>query len=338
MADTAQTLALVTLAQNFRGDIVRQINRRTMLLRLLPIVKGAGQNVAFVPEADGALAENYADGADAANFGSDAQASATLAWGLHRSNFHVTGLAMAAAASSGTPLGNLALWARNQINGAAKLASIVNKACFNGAGTGTTIFGLDGAIGSTTNVYATIDRNVGGNAFFRPTVVDPGVLTAPTFALIRDDIRQIYEASGENPDIAVCSPAVFNKVGSLFDATRRQVDQVMTARGPIKLDFGFQALEVDGTLFVKDKDATANQIYYINTNHVRIEYLPPVLPPGVADMPILANDGFGTVPLGMTYEMIAKLGDSERASAKTYCQLVVDKPSSCGVRKNVSTT
>lgn len=338
MADTAQTLALITLAQNYRGDIVRQINRRTMLLRLLPIVKGEGKNVAFVPEADGALAENYSDGADAANFGSDAQASATLSWGLYRANFHVTGLAQAAASTSGTPLGNLALWARNQINGAAKLASTVNKDLFSGAGTGTLIAGLDVAIGSTSNTYAGIDRSQGGNAYFRPTVVDPGVLTSPTFALIRDDIRQIYEASGENPDIAVCSPAVFNKVGSLFDATRRQIDNVMTARGKIALDFGFQALEVDGCMFVKDKDATANQIYYLNTNHVRVEYLPPKQPPGVPAQQMSANDGFGAVPLGITYEMLAKLGDSDRAQAKSYVQLVVDRPDACGVRLNVATT
>lgn len=337
MADTSQTLALITLAQNYRGDIVRQINRRTMLLRLLQIVKGEGKNVAFAPEADGALAENYADGADAANFGSDAQASATLSWGLYRSNFHVTGLAQAASSTSGTPMGNLALWARNQINGAAKLASTVNKDLFSGAGTGTLIAGLDVAIGSVSNTYAGIDRSQGANAYFRPTVVDPGILTAPTFATIRDDLRKIYEASGENPDIAVCNPAIFNVIGSLFDSTRRQIQEIQTARGAVRLDFGFGAIEVDGTMFVKDKDATAATIYYLNSNHVRVEYLPPKSPPGVMAAQAVANDGFGEVPLGITYEMLAKLGDSDRAQAKTYAQLVVDRPDACGVRLNVAT-
>lgn len=338
MADTPQTLALITLAQNYRGDIVRQINRRTMLLRLLTIVKGEGQNCSFVPEQDGAVAENFADGADAANFGSDGQAPATQGWGLYRSLIHVTGLAQAASATARTPLGNLALWARNGINSSAKLASTINKALFNGAGTGTTIAGLDVAIGSATNTYFGIDRSQAGNAYFRPTVIDPGSLTAPTFASIRDDLRQIYEASGENPDVAVCPPSVFNIVGGLFDATRRQVDQVMTARGVVRLDFGFQALEVDGTLFVKDKDATASRIYYLNTNHVRLEYLPAVQPPGVPAAPVAANDGFGQVPLGMTYEMLAKLGDSDRAQVKSYAQLVVDRPNACGVRLNVATS
>lgn len=336
MTDTVTTLSLVTLAQEYRLNIVRQINRRSVMLRLLTIAAGGGLNVAFSAEGDGQVAENYADGADAANFGGDAQAAAILPWGLYRSNVHVSNLAMDAAGSASTPLGNRMLWARNLINASAKLATTINKALFNGAGTGTTIGGLDVAIGNATNTYAGIDRSQAGNAYFRPTVVDPGSLTAPTLALLRDDVRLIYEASGENPDLAVASPAVFNKIGSLFDATRRQIDTVTTARGPIRLDFGWQALELDGMVFVKDKDATANFIYYINTNHVQLQYLPPV---GQPDMPaemMAADDGFGPVPLGMKYEKLAKLGASERAEVTSTIQLVCDRPNACGVRKNVN--
>lgn len=336
MADTVTTLSLITLAQEYRGDIVRQINRRTVLLKMLPIVPGAGLNVAFAPEADGQVAENYSDGADAVNFGGDVQASGILAWGLYRANVHLSDLASDAAGSSSTPMENRRLWAHNIINSTAKLATTLNAAMYTGAGTGTTIAGLDMALGSTTNTYAGINRSSGGNAYWQPNVIDPGSPTAPTLALIRSDIATIYTQCGENPDLAVCSPAVFNKVGGLFDATRRQIDVVQTARGAIRLDFGWQALEVDGTLFVKDKDATANQIYYLNTNHVKIEYLPPV---GVPDSPpqqIEADDGFGAVMLGMRYKKLATLGASERAQINTTLQLVVDRPNSCGIRKNVN--
>lgn len=335
MADTPQTLALLTLAQNYRGDIVRQINRRTVLLKTLPFVVGEGKNCAFAIEADGQVAENYSDGADAANFGSDAEAGATLSWGLYRANFRVTGLALAAARRSRTPMGVQRLWARNLVNASSKLATTINAAMFNGAGTGTLIAGLDVAIGDDTNTYAGIDRVA--NSYWRPTVVDPGALTAPTFALIRDDIRKIYEASGEKPDVAFCKPDVFNKIGSLFDATRRQIQEIQTARGIVKLDAGFGALEIDGCMFVMDKDATANRIYYVNTSHARVEYLPPDEETVEATgMTLQTSDGFGMTPLGMTYEPIAKLGDSKRAQCKTYLQLVVDQPNSCGVRKNVN--
>lgn len=337
MSDTLQTLSLITLAQNYRGDVVRQINRRVVLLRLLPFVAGSGKNIAWVPEADGQLAENYSEGADASNFGSDAQASALLNWGLYRANFHVSQLAMDTAATSGTPEGNLILWARNLVNASAKLATTLNKDAFSGAGTGTLLFGLDGAIGLNNNTYAGIDRSSGGNAYFRPYVIDPGVATAITLAQIRTDIATIYINSGMQPDVAVCSPAVFNKVVGLFDATRRYVQEIQGPTGTVKLDAGYQALEVDGCVFIKDKDATEGQIYYLNLDHVRVEYLPSAAERALmtANVQMDANDGFGMFPLGFHYHMLAKNGPSERAEVLAQFNLVVDRPNSCGVRKNV---
>lgn len=338
MADTLQSLSLVTLAQEYRGDIVRNINRMTMLLKTIKIVKGEGKNVSFATEADGAIGEAYAEGADATNFGSDAQDSAILGWGLYRSNFHVTQLAMDGAATTTTPAGNRMLWARNLVNAATKLASTVNKACFNGAGTSGLIFGLDGAVSNATNTYFGIDRSNSNNAYFRPIVIDPGSSTSPTMALVRDDIRQIYEASGENPDMGLVNPAGFNKLGGLFDATRRQVvDQVNTARGLITLDMGFQGLEVDGTVFMKDKDATAGSLYYLNSNYVELQVLPSANQSAIEQEEVDGNDGFGSVPLSMVYEMLAKTGAAEKAQVRSTLQLCVKRPNSCGTRLNLNT-
>ena len=339
MSDTVQTLSLITLAQQYRGDTVRQINRRSQFLKFVRITAGEGKNVAWAPEGDGQLAENYSEGADAANFGSDTQASALLSWGLYRADIHVTKLAMDAARTSGTPMGNRALWARNLVNASAKLASKLNGECFTGAGTGTLIAGLDVAIGSTSNTYAGIDRSNSNNAYFRPTVVDPGSSTTLTLAQIRDDLRLIYEACGENPDVAFCSPAVFNTVGALFDANRRYVQEVMTARGVVKLDASYAGLEVDGCIFLKDKDAanTATpSIYYCNTNHLELQYLPSANMSGLPQFEVEADDGFGAVPLGFDYEMLAKNGPSERAEVLSTIQLVVDRPNSMGVRRNIA--
>lgn len=339
MSDTLQTLSLITLAQQYRGDTVRQINRRSQFLKFVPIVAGEGKNVAWAPEGSGMVAENYSEGADAANFGSDSQASALLSWGLYRANFHVTKLAMDAARTTQTPAGNRALWARNLVNASAALASKLNGECFTGAGTGTLIAGLDVAIGSNNNTYAGIDRSQGGNSYFRPTVVDPGSATTLTFAQIRDDLRQIYEASGMNCDVAFCSPAVFNTIGALFDSTRRYVQEVETARGLIKLDAGYAGLEVDGCIFLKDKDAalaSTPSIYYINTNHVRLEYLPSANMSGLPQFEVDADDGFGDVPLGFDYEMLAKTGPAEKAEVVSTLQLVCDRPNSCGVRRNIA--
>lgn len=340
MADTLTTLSLVTLAQAYRGDVVRQINRRCATLKMLRVVPGEGKNIAWAPEGDGALAENYNEGADATNFGSDAQASAILTWALYRANFHVTKLAMDGAATSRTPEGNRQLWARNLVNNSTKLASNINSEVFAGPGTGTRMAGLAMSIGTDTNTYATLDRtSVSPDySYWKPTVVDPGTLTDPSFALIRDDLRKIYEASGETPDMAVCSPAVFIKIGALFDATRRQIDSVRSATGQVKLDFGFQALEVDGTVFYRDKDCTAQTIYYVNSDHVEIQYLPDADQARLIELgggDVQADDGFGPVPLGMSYEMLAKTGPADKAEILWTGNLVVNKPNTCGARKNV---
>jgi hypothetical protein len=171
MTDTLTTLSLITLAQQYRGDTVRQINRRCVILKFVPIVPGEGKNVAWAPEAGGAIAATYSEGADAADFGGDVQASATLSWGLYWSPFHVSQLAMDAAATTQTPLGNRALWARNLVNAGTKLASMVNKDMFSGT---AGIVGLDSAIASASNTYATINRATSpANDYFRPTEARP---------------------------------------------------------------------------------------------------------------------------------------------------------------------
>ncbi len=333
MSDVPQTTSLITLAQEYRGDIVRQINRRTTLLKLLRIVPGGGKNVSWVAESSGHIAENYCEGADAANFGSDAQAAATLGWGLYRAPIHVTKLAMDTAATAGSPLGNRVLWGRNIVNAASALADLIEDDLFDGAGTGTLIAGLDVAIGDDTNTYATIVR--GTSAYWQPYVVDPGVATDISFAQIRTDLGSIFDDSGEIPDLAICGTAVFNKVAGLFDGNRRW-NVVNTARGAIQLDAGYEGIEVDGCMFVKASKATANQIYYVNSNYVHIETLPSADVPQelLSDIPV--DDGFGSVPLDMTFEMLAKTGPSSKGEALATCQLVVKRPNACGVRKNVN--
>lgn len=83
MADTAQTLAIIfaALAQTFPDKVITQLNRTATTLGLLRVVPGSGKNVPWDVEGDdGAVAENHAEGADAANFGSDTPEPATLSW------------------------------------------------------------------------------------------------------------------------------------------------------------------------------------------------------------------------------------------------------------------
>ncbi len=336
MSDDYTTLSLVTLAQEYRSDVVRQINRKTAFLKMVRIVEGGGKNIGWAPEGGGGIAETYADGVDPGNFAQDIQTAAYLPWGLYRSTAHVSSLALDAASTSSTPEGNRALWGRTIVNSAAALAVLINQDCFAGTGSGTTMTGLGVAVSDAD--YATVDRTSSNYEFFASTVIDPGTDLGLTLALIRDDIRKVYEASGTAPDMAVCSPAVFNKVGNLFDATRRQMDNVMSPRGLIRLDAGFQALEVDGTVFFKDKDCTAKTVYYLNSDEVELQYLPSASQQAMLEATgasISADDGFGAVPLGMKYEMLAKTGPSEKAEILWTGNLVVKRPNACAKRVHV---
>jgi hypothetical protein len=340
MADVPQTLALIVLAQQFAGDIVRQINRKAQTLRMIPIVTGESQNVAWAAESGGQLAMAYSEGADTTDFGSDAQASAILPWASYKSPFRVTGLARAAARTTQTPAGNVQLWARNVVNSTAALASLINADIFAGAAASspTEIEGLALAIGDDSNTYATINR--ASATYWRPTVIDPGAPDPLSFAKIRDDIRQIYEASGEKPDLAAVSPSVYNSVLGLFDSNRsymQRVDEIQTARGAVKLDSGHSALIVDGCAFYEDKDATSATIHYLNSNHIELQVLPPAEVPALLPGTMLsANDGFGELPLMASFEMLATTGDSKKGEARVYTQLAVKKPCAFGVRKNVA--
>lgn len=343
MANVPQTSALIVLAQEYAGNIVAQINRMASTLRFIPIVVGEGQNCAWVAEGDSEAAEFYLEGADAANFGSDSQDSAILPWVSMRKNFSVTGMARAKAGATKTPQANIALWAKNVVNASANLASELNKSLFTGESgqtPGETV-GFYEAIGDTTNTYAGIDRMA--DAFWRPYVVDPGTPTAITLDLIRKDLSSIYVNSGVRPDLAVVHPDTFAAISKLFDSGRQYVQSVVnTARGKITLDGGVDSISFGGCTFVEDKDcvfdgySSSGSIAYLNTNYVEYQVLPqndsPMLEAGTM---LTMNDGFGALPLMMSYEQLAKTGDAIKAMCKIYGQLVVKKPNTCGTRFNV---
>jgi hypothetical protein len=343
MADTPLTTSLITIAQNYAGDIVRQVNRTAVLLKILAPTfrEGEGGNVALVAESSGAVAETFSEGADPSNFGSDKQAPATLPFGRYWAPWHVTGSAMASAATSRTPAGNIRLWARQMVNASEALAKLMNTDCYTGAG-GDAFVGLDAAIGSTSNTYGTIDRSQGGNAYWRPTVVDSSG-AAITFAAIRSDLAAIKKASGYKPDFAMVSSNTLNTLAALFDPQKQYVFQVVntvgTATSDIMLDGGTGAIRFDGCTFVEDVFCPDNAIYYCNSRHIRIEYLPAELSlamfPSDEAMALGGlTDGFDTIPLGVILELLAKTGDSQKAYLKCYPQLAVDRPNACGKRFN----
>jgi hypothetical protein len=341
MADATLAAFTAAYAQNYRGELVRTFNARSTLMKLLRLLPGEGKNCAFGFETTGAIGENFAEGADVSSTGSDAMIPATLNWGLYRSSWLITDLAMSASASTRTPLGIQQLNARQMVNSAHKLAKTINALLFSGTDSTDGVIGLATAI-DENNTYAGLDRSQGANTNFRSRVSDLNN-AAPTFKYIREELGSVYDSCGEMPDLAICPTAVWQKIASLFDEQRRYVQpvtQVQTARGMVQLDASVGALEIDGCVFIKDADCTANTIYLLNSNHMHIEYLPLVDPGlGAPSMSSAAlADGYGSIPLGMGIFPLDRAGAAQKYTMEVQMQLVVTKPLSMGRIDNVLTT
>jgi hypothetical protein len=341
MADYDLTTITNALAQNYRPKVVRTFNATSILLRTLRIERGAGKNIAWDVENGGAYAENFADGADVSTYGSDVPAPATLQWGLYRANWLLTNLAKSAARSSMSPSDLLRPEGRNLINAIRKLTSTINGVMYTGAGTGTTLAGLNLAL-DDANTYATINRTTGSNSHFRAKVFDPGTDTEPTLKQIRKDLYDIKDQCGELPDLAFVSSATFLKLCSLFDDVRRwqQDITVNLAKGQVVLDASVGKLQIEGCTFIADKDATAGYVYYLNSNYVHVEYLPSESEDIITEEMVQASadDGMGPMPLGMNVYALARAGASRKFTAEVQMNLVVEKPNACGLRKHVLLT
>jgi hypothetical protein len=335
MADYDLSTITGALSQTLRPQIVRTFNATSVALKTLPIVRGSGKNCAWDIEDAGAIGENFSDGADVSNFGSDIPHLAKLDWGLYRSNFKVTNLARSVAASSHSP--DLQPIARNIINSARKLAATINDELFDGLGTGTLIAGLDVAL-DDDNTYAGLNRST--ETYVRSNVFDPGASHTPTLAQLRKDLHDIKDVCGEMPSMAFLKSSSFLSIAGQLDNTRQYTQDVTinTPRGQVTLDASVGKFMVEGCLFISDKDATAGSIYYVNPEYVEIQYLPSAdegpLTEDVMRMGI--EDGYGAVPLGMNVYPLARTGAARKVTAEVQVQLVVRKPSACGIRLNVA--
>lgn len=332
------------LSQEFENDIVRQINREAATLRFLPKMVGYGKNCAWDAEVGGALAATYSEEADvgAGEFGVDDTLPATLNWGLYRSPFRITGIANAASASSSSPAGLRNLLAEKMFGAISKLGDVVNKGVWSGTGANAIVGllatngGLDDA-GTYANINRATYADWQGNV---RTGAVQGTPEALTFDRMRQVVRDIFVVSGMAPDLIVTEPAVFDKFAGLFDANRRWPASVIsTAAGEVTLRGGEQALEFDGIPVIRDKDHPANKMSFLNTNHIRVAFLPTF--PGQDNAGpnqtfVIHDDQKRISGLPARIEMLGKTGDTTKAFIKVYVQTKVTRPNACGVLEDIT--
>lgn len=343
MADRDFASITGVLAKTWGPQVKRALNSRAIGLMTLAGVAGVlrpgrGKNVQETVELDGESAETYSDGADASSYTTNTQLQPVLSWGLYRANGKITNLARDTAGSSVGPGDLIRIAGRELSNKSRALALKIGTDFYSGSGSNALI-GLDSAL-DDDNTYAGVDRTSGANAKFRAKVIDPGASTAITKSLIRQDLAQIYDNGGETPSLALCHTDVWLKVASLFDANVQHTISTDT-EGRVVMRGGVDVIMVGGCMFVADRLATNNKIYYLTPESFIFEVLGKIAATELGDRDegggALEMTG-GQLPLAMYLESLSRTGAAQKFSAYVTAQMLCVNPIQNGVRLNVSTS
>jgi hypothetical protein len=124
------------------------------------------------------------------------------------------------------------------------------------------------ATGTYATVVKAVDTLFQGNVF-----ANGGTPRALTLDLMRQARRGV-RTNGGAVDLWVCDLTTFDRYGGLIDPQRRYVDTIRTAKGEVKLDAGYKALEFEGAAFIGDKDAPAGTLIGMTTSWVEWRILP----------------------------------------------------------------
>ncbi len=341
MATTDLSTISTALATLFEDRIQWQINRAVVLSQLLPVSPGTGKNIQWVARFGTATPTGavIADGADVTVFNSDTKVPAVLQYGTYHDAFALTGKARAGAMAAGNPAELSDLFAEEIEESVTRLCKAVAVDLYTGAGTSDTIHGLLDTAGgiSATGTYAGIVRGTYPQ-WEANVLANGGTPRALTFDLMREMRRNIYEASGERPDLIVCSPAQHEAYGKLFATDRRYIDNVRLRGDVIKLDGGYQVLEFDGIPVVEDINCPAGKMVFLTTRYVHLKALPhgPDAINRAAGMVNLMGTpeeqfGGGSSSLMARVQPLAITGDAFKFQLLCYPQIQVKRPQACGV-------
>ena len=126
---------------------------------------------------------------------------------------------------------------------------------------------------SDSGIYAGIDRAT--HAQWASTVSDNlGVLRTLTVGLIEDHLEAMYVASGLQPHYILTTPSLWSAYGKLVAPEKRYLQEVFIRGEVIKLDAGWQALEINGIPIFKDKDCTSGEMVFVNDDYLALDQLP----------------------------------------------------------------
>jgi hypothetical protein len=328
-----------------------QIQRKAPLLRVLNMKKAiTGQNIGWDVTFSGqAAAVVNSDGGNLLTAASDPQVAATLGYGNYSAPVKVTTKAQwtGAAQNSADFLQNLI--DRNMNEAINALVKKINQDIYAGAA-GNALTGLSLAV-AATGTYANIAQSSYSN-WASTSQGNSGSLRSLTLALIKTQASTIASVSPHGrPDIAVCTPSVFNALENLFDGTvytqagKNDLvwGKVMTNGGLIAVS-GFRTLAwmSAGITFIEDPDCTntavtntANCMYFLNSQSVEMQFLPPADVSGyMPDQKVIQAVEQDLGPLAnlqLDFRARGRSNFSDEFDILTMLNLVVKDRAACGI-------
>lgn len=254
--------------------IVSQMNREVVALNLIDIAP-CGDPLTWNVKLRGRTAAGVVAETDAAPTAtSHARVPATLHVGEYSDTAGVTGRAQAAAAMALNPLGIAGgqdLMADELNDAIINVSETLGNDFYAGSGATNYIHGLAAAIDSSDDNYAGVDTGI----YTEWTSVEDAVtLAALSFEKIRTTVTNIRNLSGKRPNLALCKPDILDRIKSLFATYPQYVSEITINGVTKKLVSGARAVLCEDVWFVDDPRCTSNVIYFLNTDYIKLRFMP----------------------------------------------------------------
>lgn len=358
-----------TMPQLYR-DLVPQVQRKTVLLRLIPIKqpvdpKGPAWDVSFSGQAAGAV---NLDGGNFLTATADPKVAARLDWASYSAPVKVTDRARMVGAAHPAGYQWLArMIDQNVAEATQALTKLLNQHLYSGTGSSNQLTSLSLAV-LTSGTYANIAASSYSEWAASRGVGNSGTPQNWTLAQIKSDTSTIASDAGNpfgRPDWLIVTPTQFNTIENAFDTYARVVydsgtaqltmpggnqervsmnPNVITTPGGAISRTGFRAMkwENQNLWIIEDPDCThtgqtnpTNTGFYLNSASIWLEYLPPAPSSLYSDQRTVqaVEQDLGSIA-NLQFELRPRGRQAFADEADLICaaQLVINSRSSTGYR------
>lgn len=364
------TAILSALAQNFAPQIEKQWNRVCPFLGLLSasgaMGESRGKNVAFDVEFTGATAGTVAEGSDVASteYNSDINVPAIFSYATYRSSFQISEQEVDIARTSiGSSDAIMNIFQDRILGCSAQLARAIETDALTGTGVDAngnpTLIGIFGGALSSSGIYGGLNPATysewGSNV-----LANGGTLRTLVPDLMAQADGLIYTAATLPWNIMLSSVGVARRYESMFTTGAYQGTQQALVRMndngtspqygmgiPNDGQMQWSDLYYKGKRVVRDPVSPANKIAFLNTDLIKVKYLPHVPTKNEIELfdmlGLVGQTGAGSGGAGpiqatsipVRLVEIAKTGDSHKISMRVTLAMAVTRRNACALVQDI---